>query len=188
MGPRGRSGWGFGPWAFGFGCETPQSGPGFKWRFYDRGDLKFVILRLLKDRAMHGYEVMRALEEESGGWYRASAGSVYPTLQMLEDQGYIASQDQEGKKVYSITDAGRKYLDENRDVVEDIVDRVSDFTSGIFREGMSDLTRSFGRLANVTFERAVRHRGNQEVIAKMREIIDRAVQDLEGVRPSRDHV
>ena len=186
MGPRGRGGWGFGPW--GFGCETPQSGPGFKWRFYDRGDLKFVILRLLKERPMHGYEVMRALEEESGGWYRASAGSVYPTLQMLEDQGQVASQDQDGKKVYSITDAGRKYLDENRDVVDDIVDRVSDFTSGIFREGMSDLTRSFARLANVTFERAVRHRGNQEVIAKMKEIIERAVHDLEGVRPSRDHV
>ena len=137
---------------------------------------------------MHGYEVMRALEEESGGWYRASAGSVYPTLQMLEDQGQVASQDQDGKKVYSITDAGRKYLDENRDVVDDIVDRVSDFTSGIFREGMSDLPRSFARLANVTFERAVRHRGNQEVIAKMKEIIERAVHDLEGLRPSRDHV
>ncbi|HSL70201.1 MAG TPA: PadR family transcriptional regulator [Longimicrobiales bacterium] len=147
-----------------------------------------MILRLLKERPMHGYEVMRALEEESGGWYRASAGSVYPTLQMLEDQGHVASQDQDGKKVYSITDAGRKYLDENRDVVDDIVDRVSDFTNGIFREGMSDLTRSFARLANVTFERAVRHRGNQEVIAKMKEIIERAVHDLEGVRPSRDHV
>jgi DNA-binding PadR family transcriptional regulator len=85
----------------------PQSGPGFKWRFYDRGDLKFVILRLLKDKPMHGYEVMRALEEESGGWYRASAGSVYPTLQMLEDQGYVAVQEQEGaRKSYSITDAG----------------------------------------------------------------------------------
>ena len=186
MGPRGRSGWGFGPWGFGWGCEMPQSGPGFKWRFYDRGDLKYVILRLLKERPMHGYEVMRALEEESGGWYRASAGSVYPTLQMLEDQGYVAVQEQDGKKVYSITDAGRKYLEENSHVVDEIIDRVSDFTSGVFREGMSDLTRSFMRVANITFERAVRHRGNQEVIQQMKDILEKTASDLEGVRPRND--
>ena len=135
---------------------------------------------------MHGYEVMRALEEESGGWYRASAGSVYPTLQMLEDQGYVAVQEQDGKKVYSITDAGRKYLEENSHVVDEIIDRVSDFTSGVFREGMSDLTRSFMRVANITFERAVRHRGNQEVIQQMKDILEKTASDLEGVRPRND--
>jgi DNA-binding PadR family transcriptional regulator len=135
---------------------------------------------------MHGYDVMRALEEESGGWYRASAGSVYPTLQMLEDQGYVAVAEQDGKKVYSITDAGRKYLDENSRVVDEIIDRVSDFTSGIFREGMSELTRSFGRVANITFERAVRYRGNQEVIAQMKDILEKAARDLEGVQPRAD--
>ena len=124
MGPgRGRGPWGGPPWAnWGFG----EGGPGFKWKFFDRGDLKFVILRLLRDKPMHGYEVMRALEEESGGCYRASAGSVYPTLQLLEDQGYIKANERDGKKVYEITDAGRKHLDANSDIVDEISERVSD--------------------------------------------------------------
>jgi DNA-binding PadR family transcriptional regulator len=181
MGPRGRGGWGFGPWAFGLGCEAP--GPGFRWRFYDRGDLKFVILRLLRDKPMHGYEVMRALEEEAGGWYKASPGSVYPTLQMLEDQGHVEASEAGGKKVYRITDAGRRYLEDNSNVVDEIVDRVSDYTSGWFREGMSDVTRSFAHLAQVTFERAVKWPGNEEVIGQVKTIIDRAIHEMEGVRP-----
>ena len=182
MGPRGRGGnWGFGPWGFGAGCEP--EGPGFRWRFYDRGDLKYVILRLLKDKPMHGYEVMRALEDESGGWYRASAGSVYPTLQMLEDQGLVSSHDDAGKKVYTLTDAGRAYLQEHSSVVDEIVDRVADFTSGPFRAGMGDLTRSFTRMAQVTFEKAVKWRGDEDVMKQVKEILDRAVHDMEGVRP-----
>lgn len=184
MGPRGR-GFGGGPFGFGFmgGCEP--SGPGFKWRFYDRGDLKFVILRLLRDKPMHGYEVMRALEEDSGGWYKASAGSVYPTLQMLEDQGYVASRDDAGKKVYEITEAGRKHLDENSDVVDEITDRVSDFTNRYFRTEMRDLGRSFTRFAQVAFERSVKWPGDPDVVQQIKEIIERATHDLEAVRPRR---
>ena len=183
MGPRGR-GFGGGPFGFGFmggGCEPP--GPGFKWRFYDRGDLKFVILRLLRDKPMHGYEVMRALEEDSAGWYKASAGSVYPTLQMLEDQGYIVARDTEGKKVYHITDAGRAYLKDNNDVLDDILNRVSDFTSGEFRTHMGALTRSFVRLSQATFERAMKWPGDEDVIAQIKVILDKAAHDVEGVRP-----
>jgi|SRR5688572_7039375 len=184
MGPRGRGGWGFGPWAFGFGGCEPQAGPGFRWRFYDRGDLKFVILRLLREKPMHGYEVMRALEEGSGGWYRASPGSVYPTLQMLEDQGYVTALEQDGKKVYTITDAGRAYLSENSDLVDDILNRVSDYTSGEFRASMGGLTKSFTRLAQTTFERALKWPGDEEVAAQIKVILDRAAHDIEGVRPA----
>lgn len=179
MGPRSRgwTGWGFGP-----GCES-GGGPGFRWKFYERGDLKYVILRLLRDKPMHGYEVMRALEEESAGWYRASPGSVYPTLQMLEDQGLVESKDVGGKKVYSLTDAGRQYLADNSRTVDEIFDKVSEFTSGVFRAGMGDLTKSFTRMAQVTFERAVKWPGDEDVISQLKTIIDRAVHDIEGVRP-----
>src|SRR5687768_18053346 len=87
MGPRGRGGWGFGPWAFGFGGCEPQAGPGFRWRFYDRGDLKYVILRLLREKPMHGYEVMRALEEQSGGCYRARDRK---STRLNSSHGYIS--------------------------------------------------------------------------------------------------
>ena len=73
---------------------------------------------------MHGYEVMKALEKESGGYYRPSPGSVYPTLQMLEDEGYVTAEEGDGKKVYSITEEGRTYLDENEDVIDEVFERV----------------------------------------------------------------
>jgi DNA-binding PadR family transcriptional regulator len=63
---------------------------------------------------MHGYEMMKALQERSGGMYSASAGSVYPTLQMLEDRDFVTISEVEGKKVYTITDAGRAFLAESQ--------------------------------------------------------------------------
>ncbi len=63
---------------------------------------------------MHGYEMMKALEEKSGGFYVPSAGSIYPTLQMLEDRGLVTVAEAEGKKVYSITDTGRAFLAERQ--------------------------------------------------------------------------
>ena len=82
-------------------------------RFFGRGDLKFALLELLIERPMHGYEMMKALQERSGGLYTASAGSVYPTLQMLEDRDFVTVSEADGKKVHTITDAGRAFLAEN---------------------------------------------------------------------------
>ena len=97
----------FGPGGpFGQGGEGP--------RFFGRGDIKYALLELLQERPMHGYEMMKALEEKSGGFYTPSAGSIYPTLQMLEDRGFVTSKDVDGKKVYSITDAGRGMLSERQ--------------------------------------------------------------------------
>lgn len=93
-----------------FGPRGPFGPEGPLWggqRFFGRGDVKYALLDLLQERPMHGYEMMKALEERSGGFYVASAGTIYPTLQMLEDRGLITSNQAEGKKVYSITDAGR---------------------------------------------------------------------------------
>lgn len=94
-----------------FGPDTPF---GEGRRFFGRGDVKFALLDLLQERPMHGYEMMKALEERSGGFYAPSAGSVYPTLQMLEDRGFVTVAESEGKKVYSITDAGRALLNERK--------------------------------------------------------------------------
>ncbi len=63
---------------------------------------------------MHGYEMMKSLEEKSGGFYTPSPGSIYPTLQMLEDRGFVTVQEADGKKIYSITDAGRALLTERQ--------------------------------------------------------------------------
>jgi DNA-binding PadR family transcriptional regulator len=89
-------------------------GPGGGSRFFGRGDVKFALLELLRERPMHGYEMMKALEEQSGGFYSPSPGSIYPTLQMLEDRGFVTVKESDSKKVYSITDAGRALLDERQ--------------------------------------------------------------------------
>ena len=72
-----------------------------------RGDIRRAVLSALEDGPAHGYEVMRRLEERSGGIWRPSPGSVYPTLQMLEDEGLVRSRTQDGTRVYELTDAGR---------------------------------------------------------------------------------
>ncbi|GMR13691.1 MAG: hypothetical protein BMS9Abin29_1904 [Gemmatimonadota bacterium] len=154
----------------------------FKWRIFERGDLKFVILRVLSDTPMHGYEVMKALEKESGGYYSPSPGSVYPTLQMLEDEGYLDAKEKDGKKVYNVTDSGKEYLEENADVVEDVFARVDDLTDRFFGDEMRGLSKTFSRLAQMTFDEAFRWGADKEVLAQMHEILERAVADVEAVR------
>ena len=80
-----------------------------------RGDVRTALLTLLADEPMHGYDLIRRLEERSGGVWRPSPGSIYPTLQMLEDEGLVTSQEQDGKRVYTITDAGRAELEERKE-------------------------------------------------------------------------
>ena len=178
---RGRFGdHGFGAWAafcgpgFGFGGR-PRSGG----RIFDRGDLRYMILKLLATRPMHGYEVMQELEKESGGCYKASAGSVYPVLQLLQDQGYVASEERDGKRVYNITESGRQYLEENRDRVEDVFDRVTGFTERFTGSDMRDLTRSFMRLAQVSFDHAMKVAGDSSMIGRMKDVLDRAAKEME---------
>ena len=176
---------GFGAWAECFGPRlfaVAGGRKGFRFRVFDRGDLKYMILSLLADKPMHGYEVMRALEEESGGCYTASPGSIYPTLQWLEDMGYVVSEEREEKKVYSITEAGRMFLKENGDVVDDITERVSRFTDRFFGDDMRDLTRSFRDLARATFEGAMHWAEDPDGLARMREVLENAAEEMRRAR------
>lgn len=153
-----------------------------KWKIFERGDLKFVILRLISKRPMHGYEVMKALEEESKGYYRPSPGSVYPTLQMLDDEGYLTVEEKDGKKIYTITDEGMAYLGDNEDVVNDVFDRVENFTDRFFGGDMRALSRSFSKLAQLTFDQAFQWGAEPEDLARMNEILERAVSDMRATR------
>jgi DNA-binding PadR family transcriptional regulator len=106
-GPGGRSG----------GRHHRSAGPlfGHGPRFFERGGIKFAILELLKDKPRHGYDIIREMEERSGGFYSPSPGAVYPTLQALEDQDLVSATTEEGKRVYAITEAGTAYLDTHKD-------------------------------------------------------------------------
>ena len=92
----------------GFG-EHPGQGPGGRRR---RGDIRVAVLVALADEPAHGYEIIRRLAERTGGRWKPSPGSVYPTLQFLEEGGLVTSVEQDDKKVYSITEAGQAELKE----------------------------------------------------------------------------
>jgi len=73
-----------------------------------RGNVRFAILSALQDGPMHGYQVIQELERRTDGRWRPSAGSIYPTLQLLEDEGLLTSEEVDGRRTYSPTDAGRQ--------------------------------------------------------------------------------
>ncbi|WP_420616921.1 PadR family transcriptional regulator [Candidatus Palauibacter sp.] len=176
----------------GFGAWANCSGPGvFRFggglagtrRVVRKGELKFVLLRLLSDEPMHGYELMRRLEEESGGLYTPSPGSVYPTLQLLEDQGYVSSTQEDGKRVYRLTAAGRDFLQEHRSRTRDIFGRFVNMGERFTGSAMRDVTRSFIHLAQVSFERATGGQGDPETLARVKSILDRAAREIESAWP-----
>jgi DNA-binding PadR family transcriptional regulator len=187
-----RDDWGFGPgfpfggrwWAGAWGPKGGR-GPRRRSQMFESGEVKFVILRLLKEKPRHGYEVIKALEEKLGGYYTPSAGTVYPTLQLLEDEGYVRADESDGKKVYHVTPEGERYLEENRGLLDEILDRVRetvrDFTGG----GIGELQGAFVHLAGVTFKRAWRKGPDDPALKRVAEILRKAADEIEetwGVR------
>ncbi len=177
-------GFGFEGWAGPGGRKGRRGRRGHRvrWKIFERGDLKFVILRLLSEKPMHGYQAMQALEEESGGWYQASPGSVYPTLQMLEEAGHLSSEEKDGKKIYTVTDEGREYLKEHGDVVDEIFDRISSFAERFWGREIRNLSSSFSRLAHTAFEEAFWWGEDPEIHGEIKDILDRAWEEIEEVR------
>lgn len=103
------------PWVWrmgrhGMGAGGGSFGRGGRAR---RGDVRWALLAALEEGPKHGYELIRAVEEKSGGRWRPSPGSVYPTLQLLQDEGLLGAEDRDGKRVYELTDEGRRNLQEH---------------------------------------------------------------------------
>jgi len=167
-------GFGFGPRAWGWAGRRGRR------QWFESGDMKYVILKLLQDKPRHGYEVMKELEERMHGCYSPSPGTVYPTLQWLEDEGLVGSRDVEGKKVYEITDAGRQFLREHRDVVDDIFARVEEAVERVAGGAMADVNRSVGRLVKAVYRagwKAQDDAGRKRVA----EILARAAEEVEAL-------
>lgn len=182
--------WARGRWGFeGMHGEGWWGGPrgGKAWRaragrIFEQGDLKYVILRLLEEKPRHGYDIIKALEERFGGAYAPSPGTVYPTLSMLEDLGYATARAEEGgKRIYEITDEGRKHLAEHSDTVEGIFDRIARFVEGFLEAPMMDINGAFRDLGRATYSYASSHISNAEQLAKVREILQRARQEIEAL-------
>ena len=177
--------------AFCFGFDPMDWGwaaPGGRHRgrrrrrqWFGSGDMKYVILKLLRDKPMHGYEVMKELEEQTRGCYKPSPGTVYPTLQWLEDEGLVKSEDRDGKKVYAVTDAGIEFLEENKSNVEDIFDRVDEMIDHLVGDPMPDVNRAVGRLISQVYRSSWRLRGDDEKREKIAAVLEKALEELEAL-------
>lgn len=113
--------------AFGFAAHKfREHGRRHGGRIFDQGDLRFVILKLISEKESHGYDIIRAIEERVGGAYSPSPGVVYPTLNLLEEMGYVTSRAEGGKKLFTVTDEGRAALAANQGSVDGIFRRMDD--------------------------------------------------------------
>ena len=157
-------------------------GPGM--RSFDRGGIKFAVLEHLKEKPGHGYDIIRAMEQQSGGFYSPSPGAIYPNLQALEDQGFVTSTTEEGKKVYSITDAGLDFLKEHEGRAKSHRERwEANWGPGPGGEGwgaMSEIRETLGTVGHAVKSTAgdpdkLKEIGAvlQEAAAKIKEIVTR---------------
>ena len=195
MGRHGRHG-GYGHFARGFSGDG--GGDGFRWgRKLASTDLQLVLLALLAERPSHGYELIKALEEKSGGFYSPSPGMIYPALTYLEEVGHATVVVEGTKKRYEITAEGRAHLDEHGEAAADILEqierigakmqKVRRFFSG---EGEGDdeggrgehaeLHRARHALKSALYASQGRTPEEEERIAK---ILQRAADEIAGKKP-----
>jgi DNA-binding PadR family transcriptional regulator len=119
--------------------------------------------------------------------YSPSAGTVYPTLTLLEDLGYARVNVEEGgKKIYSITDEGRAYLSTNRSAVDDIFDRIGELGSAFLSDAMMDINRAFKDVGQATYRGTPRIFKDKEAVAKIKDVLSRAAKEIEEIVRSAD--
>jgi DNA-binding PadR family transcriptional regulator len=157
----------FGPW-------------GKKRHFFESGEVRLALLSLLAEGPRHGYELMKEIEARSGGVYRASAGTVYPTLQQLEDEGLVTSESDGGKRVYSITDRGRRELEDRQASVDRIWRRAEHWQewSGAGTEA-GEVAGPLRGLLRATMRAA--RRGDTETLRRIRDILERSRNEIEAL-------
>jgi DNA-binding PadR family transcriptional regulator len=137
--------------------------------------VRIAILSLLSDKPRHGYELMKEMETRSGGSYRVSAGTMYPALQQLEDEGLIISDTKEGKRVYQLTDLGKAELERERATAENIWRRTSDW--GDWGQWM--IGGTLGPLMKAAVHAMKQASHDPEMRKRVEEIFDRTRRDLE---------
>jgi DNA-binding PadR family transcriptional regulator len=180
---RGRfSGYGFGRYGMGgdMGPEDLRAG-----RMLAQGDLRLIALALIAEEPRHGYEIIKLVEEKTADWYSPSPGVVYPTLTYLEEAGYVTVSSEGAKKLYTITEEGRAYLAEHRELADAVLQRLDAVGERIarVRRRLGDDDESLPRSIRGAFQdlsEVVREVLREDGDAKVRiiEAIDRAASEL----------
>jgi DNA-binding PadR family transcriptional regulator len=180
--PHGKGAWG--PWEDWGPFSGFAGGP--RGRFFEFGEVRLAILSLLQEGPKHGYQLIKDMTERSGGLYRASAGTVYPTLQQLEDEGLIQSDTQDGRRTYRLTPEGVSELEREKETVERIWKRAKRWGDWGESTGPESFTffRPLGSLVKATFKAAKWAAGDPQREVRLTEILERTRRDLDDLHRS----
>jgi DNA-binding PadR family transcriptional regulator len=153
---------------------------GGRERLFDSGDVRFVVLKLLAEQPSYGYQLIKTMEERLAGAYAPSAGVIYPTLTMLEEEGLASVATSEAnRKVYSVTPQGLEYLAANKDRVDELFERLEETGRG-FRHGRSpELMKAMHNLRGAIMARVFRGNATPEQVRKITEALNAAAKAID---------
>lgn len=153
----------------------------FGGRLFESGELRFVILSYIAEKPAHGYEIMKGIAEQLGGAYAPSAGVIYPTLSQLEDEGFATVVAEGGKKLYAITDAGRKELEANKERIDALLQRIRQMGEAFGSRRSPQIMRAIHNFNLALKLRLGQGELTAEQIGKIAAIIDAAARDVESL-------
>ena len=156
-------------------------------RMFEPGELRLVLLKLIADQPRHGYDLIRAIEEMTGGSYAPSPGVVYPTLTMLQDMDLI--EERKGgkdapRKAFRITDEGLAHLAEREEEVQRLFDRLEELGNR-GQAGGAPIRRAVGNLLSALWHRVTSEDANEQTLHEITEVLDEAAQKIERLKSSK---
>jgi DNA-binding PadR family transcriptional regulator len=170
---------GRGPWRDDAG-ERPFGRGGGRRRRFDGGELRLILLKLIADQPRHGYDLIRAIEELSGGAYAPSPGVIYPTLTLLADMGLIEERPDGGaRKLLAITDAGAAHLAEQREAVDAALARLAALAAQQEKIDAAPIRRAMHNLKAVLEHRLIQHGVDKNTLLAAAALIDEAAARIE---------
>lgn len=179
---RGRHGW-RGGWNFGFDDEEDGSRRGGRRRMFEGGQLRLVLLKLVAEEPRHGYDLIRAIEELTGGRYAPSPGVVYPTLTLLDEMGLIEQAPGEGaRKPFQITEPGRAHLEKNGEEADELINRLKALSPSHYPEGGSPIWRAMRNLGVAIRNRVAEGEITDETKFELAALIDELAQKIERLK------
>jgi len=152
----------------------------------ERGEVRYLILDVLRDKARHGYEIIQAIEEKTGGAYRPSPGTVYPTLQLLEEIGHVRSREEDGKRLYQLNPEGEQELAAHRQEVDDAYDRLKGDNDWLDTAELHDLMGRVHRLLRLVGKAFRRGRMGGAQLRRVAQTVEEAISKIEAMVTQKD--
>jgi DNA-binding PadR family transcriptional regulator len=177
-GPRHGS-WRRGPFEMRWEIHGGRGGGGRRRRMFDGDELKLILLKLIADEPRHGYDLIRDIEERTGGAYAPSAGVVYPTLTLLDEMGHIEAVSEGSRKQYAATEAGRAYLAEHEEEIASLFERLDALGEERTRVDRAPIRRATANLFSVLQHRLSREDVTSDTLHEVAAIIDEAARRIE---------